>query len=128
MNRPAARWAAVTVWAGLIFFLSSQSHLPGPEVVFIDKVEHAFVYGVLAFLLARAWLPRLGHLPPRVRWALIVLATALYGVSDEMHQAFVPNRSADPFDALADLTGGALGALGYWLAVRRREVWTPGLR
>ena len=33
------------------------------------------------------------------------LFTVLYGISDEIHQSFVPFRSADFFDALADLLG-----------------------
>jgi VanZ family protein len=42
-----------------------------------------------------------------------VLSTALYGLSDEVHQYFVPFRTADPLDLLADALGGALGVLFY---------------
>ena len=116
MTRPAARWAAVLGWAGLLFFLSSRSQLPGPEVRFLDKVEHAAAYAVLAFLLGRAWTPSLVRFPLRARTSLIVLACMLYGVSDEVHQAFVPGRSADPLDVVADTVGAALCVLG----LRRR--------
>ena len=33
-----------------------------------------------------------------------------YGLSDEFHQLFVPGRSAELYDALADTIGGFLGA------------------
>ncbi len=46
------------------------------------------------------------------RAALLALALAsLYGASDELHQAFVPTRSCDPRDWLADTLGAGLGAL-----------------
>lgn len=36
----------------------------------------------------------------------------LYGATDEIHQAFVPNRQSDIFDWIADATG-ALMALAF---------------
>jgi VanZ family protein len=50
------------------------------------------------------------------------LATA-YGVSDEIHQAFVPERHCDVRDAVSDLVGSAVGAAFYRqgrLLVQRR--------
>ena len=40
----------------------------------------------------------------------IALAT-LYGVTDEFHQSFVPNRMTDPKDLLVDFLGATAGAL-----------------
>jgi VanZ family protein len=37
------------------------------------------------------------------------LAVVAFGISDEWHQSFVPGRSADVLDVLADAAGGALG-------------------
>ncbi len=110
MNRPAARWVLVAGWAGTLFALSAQSNLPTPPVPGFDKFEHAGAYGLLAFLLARAWFPSLRPRPATHRWALVVLVTFLYGVFDEVHQAFVPSRSCDPWDAVADLSGAVLCA------------------
>ena len=49
-----------------------------------------------------------------------VIAT-LYGVSDEIHQAFVPLRTPDVRDVIADATGAALalGAAWAWSIIRR---------
>ncbi len=110
MNAPAVRWALVACWMALNAWLSHQPQLPGPSFPFIDKVEHAAFFGIFAFLLARAWLPRLADRTPRERAALLLTATLLWAVVDEVHQSFVPGRSADPFDVLADLAGGALVA------------------
>ena len=104
-------WGPVVAYCALIFFLSAQSGFdfaPKPLWDF-DKLLHAAEYGVLAALLLRAT-----HNP-----ALSLLIAGLYGVSDEVHQLFVPGRSASPFDALADLAGaGAVCGLWYWRSKR----------
>ena len=40
-------------------------------------------------------------------------------MSDEFHQSFVPSRQADVMDAVADVAGSILGALGYMLTTSR---------
>ena len=101
-------------YAGLIFFLSSQSSFPVPKGIFtFDKVIHFVEYGVLAFLVARALRP----------WpaAAVVAAilSSLYGLSDEFHQSFVPGRSSDGYDVVADVIGSALGAALFTFHSRR---------
>ena len=92
-------------------------------VPFADKLEHGFVYGILGLLCFRAL--RSSRLSV-ARMILVGTAIALgYGISDEVHQLFVPGRSADPRDVAADVTGGCIGALlGGWRArerARRRQ-------
>lgn len=46
-------------------------------------------------------------------WKLICLAVAiasLYGITDEIHQIFVPGRFCDPLDWMTDTAGALLGA------------------
>lgn len=103
-------------WMGLIFFLSHQPSLPAPSLFpHQDKLFHAVTYGVLGFLFQ-------GGLPatPR-RWMLAWLMASLYGCSDEIHQMFVPGRSADPLDLLADSAGALLGARGALMFSRTRQ-------
>lgn len=86
-----------------------------------DKSGHSIGYALLAGLLLRAFA---GGRVGGITWArgllAIVLAT-LYGVTDEFHQLFVPGRSADRYDVLADFLGASLGVALGWLAsaVRR---------
>jgi VanZ family protein len=50
------------------------------------------------------------------RQLLLVLSMAsasLYGISDEIHQHFVPYREADFFDAVADILGAICGVYVY---------------
>ena len=111
--------APIAVMAG-IFLLSSRSHLPdldgGRDIQSI--VGHFVVYAALGGSLA-VLLRSLGWSPLRALLVAIVLAT-LYGVTDEFHQSFVPNRSTDPKDVLVDLLGATAGALA---AMRLMDSW-----
>jgi VanZ family protein len=51
---------------------------------------------------------------------LAVAIVSLYGVSDEVHQAFVPGRNADVFDWVADTTGALVAAGVIHLYTSRR--------
>jgi VanZ family protein len=68
-------------------------------------VGHFVVYGALATTLAGGFRCRGSR--PRTAFAFGVALAIAYGVTDEIHQSFVPGRRADPADVLAD----ALGAL-----------------
>jgi VanZ family protein len=57
-------------------------------------------------------------------WPAIVLAallTSTYGASDEWHQAFVPRRTSDVADWLADTIGGGTGAIAYGAAAKFKK-------
>ena len=97
----------------LIFVESSMSNAPLPSNV-SDKWAHTAGYALMGVLAVRAVS---GGLPARVTscGALIaMLITIGYGAFDELHQWFVPGRSADPFDLLADASGGVIGLIGCW--------------
>ena len=67
-----------------------------------DKVAHAVAFGALAVLLEFALRPRL--------WLFFALPLAV-SAADEIHQMFLPGRSADGDDWLA----GAVGvAIAWW--------------
>lgn len=109
MKQRLAAWAPPVAWAGLIFLLSSRSRVPGPEVVGLDKVLHFGAFAVLGLLLARAC-DRTG-----VPLAAAIVLGLLYGASDEVHQMYVPGRSPDPLDWVAD----ALGVIAAVYTYRR---------
>lgn len=74
-----------------------------------DKLVHLVVFGILGFLLTGAVRAAQHGYHSRPFW-YVVAVVALYGLSDEFHQLFVPGRSADIFDVLANSVGGLLGA------------------
>jgi VanZ family protein len=100
------------IWAAIIFLLSSLSRLPHVNTPFIsaDKLAHLFVYFVFCLFSRRALYFQAAFSSIKkfsLIWAFIV--TVVYGYLDEVHQLFVPGRTYDYFDLLAD----AIGALMF---------------
>lgn len=97
----------------LIFLISSLSDPPAPDfkLEWGDKINHAGAFGLMMLLAFRAarWILRERSMPAQLSAAL--LYCVLYGLTDEIHQMFVPNRHGDPFDLLADAVGASLGLL-----------------
>ena len=121
----AVRWAPVVVWMGVIFTMSSipGSNLPGGYSFQGHLAEYA-VLGALVMLALR-------RRPRRLALALVALAAcSLYGVTDELHQAFVPGRMPDVLDWATDTVGAAagVGAAAAWLAWRARPRAGDGAR
>jgi VanZ family protein len=109
-------WLPVILVCMLIFFLSSQSKLPDMPVhlPFMDKIEHTAIYALLGFLVRRAMVSDMN----RKSWfrnpgLYAVLFCLLYGISDEVHQYFIPNRECSGFDLIADVLGGFIGQWIY---------------
>ena len=102
------RWEYALTASGILFVLSSVPIRQPLAVPYLDKVEHAVAYGLLGLAYFNAGSAG-GR---RTGWAVAAgtwLAVVAYGMSDEVHQAFVPGRSADGADVVADAVGGALG-------------------
>lgn len=127
----AVRWIAVAAWAVLIFaasahtgedlnsgndwlgqikqqldLLLARAAIPGLEEA--SSLGHFGEYTVFGALLAFAW--RKHAVGPWV-FLLALACGSLYGVTDEIHQMFVPGRYCDPADWAVDTAGTALGAL-----------------
>ena len=101
---------AAVSWAGLIFYLSSQPSIDAPALFpGQDKLFHLIVFGMLGFLVMGILQASQGGYQPKQLWR-VALAVMLYGVADEFHQYFVPGRSVEVYDVLADALGGLLGA------------------
>ena len=98
---------------GLIFFLSSRSQVPlGREVA--DELLHALAYFGLAVIVVRAMCR---GLPARVGAATAFGAWVVavgFGLTDEIHQLFVPGRTAALDDLAADAVGACAGVVVCW--------------
>ncbi len=122
------RWALVVLWAALIFFMSAHSgsqmdsgilgsikvflanaicSIIGPCDDPVSPVGHFCEYTIFGILLAYAFHGRLTW-----KYALIcaIVVASCYGVTDEIHQLFVPGRMCDPADWATDTCGATLGA------------------
>jgi VanZ family protein len=111
----------VLLYCALIFALSSVSVVPALPGGMSDKTAHAILYSGFGLLVARAVAGGLDR-PVNLRVFVEVLAcAALYGLSDEFHQLFVPGREFDLKDVAADVAGGGIGSglLWLWSVLRR---------
>ena len=112
-------WGPVVLIMALIFSQSSTSDpvaLPGAVS---DKIAHFLVYTALGAALIRALAGGRPHGMTSARVLMAAACATLYGVSDELHQAFVPERTPELMDLLADAAGAAAGA-AFYAAVARR--------
>jgi VanZ family protein len=150
LTAPVVTWGPITLGAGMIFWFSSQPSLGEPNVLLtalanlfghtdwfvrhqvslgmLDALSswfaHFFEYAFLAlaalWAVRRQW-PGWGH-----ACLLAFGISALYAVSDEAHQYYVPGRHTDWRDVAMDLLGAAtsLAIAWAWLRSRRQGVRT----
>jgi VanZ family protein len=122
LRRPAfARflwwWGPVVAYAAGIFIVSSISQPPSLPQLVTDKDVHGGLYAAFALLILRAFARRWERVTLLTALGAIV-ATVVYGISDEFHQSFVPGRTSDIADVVADGVGATV-AMGFaWLIAR----------
>lgn len=99
-------WGPAAVWAVLLFVLSALPRLPAPSAIaFGDKLGHFALYGVFGVMLA--W--GRARAPGPIAHVVVLAIGALYGITDEWHQLYVPGRTPDAADWLADVLGLVTG-------------------
>jgi VanZ family protein len=114
------RWIPPIAWAAVILTLTS---IPASDLAPVgafafpgaDKLVHVGMYGVLGALLARA----VGVPPSPRTLGRLLLGVLLFAAVDEWHQRFIPGRSADVLDLVADLAGATLGVAAAARFLRR---------
>ncbi|MEJ0088912.1 MAG: VanZ family protein [Limisphaerales bacterium] len=136
-------WLPVLVWMMVIFSASGDMHsaehssrfvepllhwlFPHMSQINVDKIHyiirkcgHLTEYALLALLVWRALHLTKNKLPrwswPKVGGTLLVVF--LFAASDEVHQSFVPTRTAQVSDVFIDMAGSALGLLFLWFVHR----------
>ena len=124
--------ALTCAYAVFLFFLSSVSSLPGPsELGFLsglvhfledlelkvlvypfylvylypDKCAHMILYLGFGLLLNRTLSSSKNDVLSKYAVPIAISIGTLYAVTDEVHQAFVPYRTASSMDLAADFAG-----------------------
>lgn len=110
-------WLPLVLWMALIFALS---HVPGDEYPdvkwpFLSYAAHVTLYTVLGLLLMRALARQWGRVSLPRHSASAFAIGLLWGVGDEFHQVFVPFRTFQIGDIVADAIGLLIGILLYLL-------------
>jgi len=126
-------WLPVGLYCAAIFIQSSYpSMVRLHDVPFGDKYLHFLGYAILGILFFRAF--RSLHVGNRLLLvSLSICASTAYGISDEIHQYFVPYRTADVMDVLADMIGSCIGVMASFLLVEKYDffpkvAWIDKLR
>ncbi len=89
----------------------------GPTFQGADKVAHFGFYGAAGFLFV-LWRMESGK-GAAVAGLCAVFFAALLGAVDEFHQQWIPGRSMEFFDWVADFAGGTTGAFCAGVAASR---------
>lgn len=118
MPRFRLPYAAATVaYCAFIFYLSAQSDPPKPDIGFdipgLDKLAHAVLFGCLAGVVSIGLRRSNASIAPKFQFYAPIAFAVLYGVTDEIHQVFVPERTFELLDLVAD----AAGAFGLQLVL-----------
>jgi VanZ family protein len=116
LNTFLYRWLPLIVYCLAIYIQSdfpASEHLPSFE--FSDKILHFSAYAVMGVLFYRAYQTLRIKDDPRMLILLSVVSASLYGISDEIHQYFVPFRDAEILDAIANFLGALCGVCLYHL-------------
>jgi hypothetical protein len=125
-KRPLFLWGPVVLQMALIFAASSIPDVKTIPGGVSDKTAHFWVYGILGLVLFRALAGGTRSGLTFGRALLTIVLACIYGVSDEFHQSFVPGRTADVFDALADTVGATAIVVamlvGNYVLARRRPL------
>lgn len=108
-------WGPTIFWMTLIFLLSSRTKVQVSEVYAVQfvvfKSLHVVEYGILALLLYRT-LKNTRSGPVWQNLYLAWLYSLIYGITDEIHQVFVPTREGSMRDVFFDAIGVTL-AIGF---------------
>ncbi len=110
------------LYAIMIFALSASSKPPGSEegkaaIPYFSHIAHTVLYFGFAFFVYHT----LENYPDELAvniYLLTFVITVLYGISDEIHQLFVPYRHFTFIDIFFDALGG--GILVMFIYYRRK--------
>ncbi|MDD5730395.1 MAG: VanZ family protein [Candidatus Omnitrophica bacterium] len=113
-------WTPVLIWMGFIFLLSSipGNKLPEIPVPNVHKMVHFAEYSILGALFIRAFLNTKGEVKAAKLVIITLAVISVFALSDEWHQKFVTDRSADISDSLTDVVYSAIGIYFYFRTKR----------
>jgi VanZ family protein len=118
----AFNWLLLIAYCALIYI---QSAYPSPEnlpsFILMDKILHFVAYGIMGILFYRAYQTLRIKNNGQILFLLSVASATLYGISDEIHQYFIPYRNADVLDVVADMIGAVCWVYLYQWWARHHE-------
>ena len=142
------RYAPLIVWTAVIFAASTDalsgantSRIIRPFLLWlvpniseakieiahfvVRKAAHFTEYAIFALLAVRAFATSSRTTLRRRYFIVAFLLIALFSLSDEFHQSFVPTRTGSIYDSLIDMSGGLTVLVIFALWQRRTSQRSP---
>jgi VanZ family protein len=116
------RWTPSAAWSAVILIATS---IPGallrgaPFIPGGDKVVHALLYGTFGYLVCRG--VEASGVPGMRRVVTLLAMIGVFAAFDEWHQQFIPGRSTEVADWMADMAGATVG-----MTISRTALWRRG--
>ena len=122
-KNPLRKIPSIAVMIMIFIFSAINGDDPFMNVFeFSDKLKHFVIYLCLGLSFC-LWIPSdKWSAKPVCYGTLITILCLVFGICDEVHQSFVPQRSGNDLEDLtADFFGGLLSPFAYILILRLRK-------
>jgi VanZ family protein len=109
-------------YASIIYWESCQDTSSISLSHHTDKLVHFAEFGLLCLMIC--WSLSTARIGSKRIYKIILAIgiVSLYGISDEFHQFFTPNRSVEIFDWLADTAGAVTAGLLWQVTTHKRQI------
>ena len=118
-------WLVIAFLIALLIFIQSNfSSIVTNDQFYkfqFDKITHMLAWAGLSFSLrlgTNTWVMKQKTKNQYYALLFLIIICSLYGVTDEVHQYFIPSRSSDLMDVIADSIGSIIGIiLGHTMVI-----------
>lgn len=110
-------WFITIIGAILIFYISSLSFAPSAAggTNFLAILYHILAFFSFSFFL---FISLVRGQKKYMLFSIVILISFMYGLTDEIHQYFVPGRACAFFDVFLDSVGIAFASLIYLIRLK----------
>lgn len=111
-------WLPVFLWMTVIFLFSTRQKIALTDSYVVSflffKSLHLIEYAFLYLVTFRAVKNTLS-VRKNLIWLIPFIITAVFAITDEVHQSFVPTREGKPRDAIIDVVGAGIA----WISLKK---------
>ncbi len=119
MNKFVKYYFPVILWLLFIFIVSNifKDNGLGRSIPNLDKIVHFVEFGILGYLLIRAFYLGLYETDSIKSFLMAFGISVFIAAADEMYQIYVPNRTASISDFIADFGGIVVSQAAFFIFV-----------